>query len=109
MDKLSFGDHNLIFEESQFSCERMCLEYRKYTHLHLSNNCKAFYIRKQPTQSTQVSFEKLYEDDVMNIYDEVEEPTKKRVEVNFHEEVVLNVLLVELRAQGQATCTVCLT
>jgi hypothetical protein len=51
------------------------------------------------------SFEKVYEDDVMKIEDEMEdEPKKANEEGNFHEEVVLNLYMVEIRAQGHNAC-----
>lgn len=99
---LNFGEHNLFFEEGQFTCEATCLQYRKYLQFALNQHCRLFYIRRQRPPSLKQSFEQLYEDDVMNIYDEVEHPNRQEEERAFHEEVVVNLCLIEIRQQGHA-------
>jgi hypothetical protein len=78
----------------------MCREYKKYQRFARPAVCRVFYMRRQIQEASTSSFEKLYEDDMMRIDEEVKLKCEKKEEIDFHEEVVLNLVLIEVRSQG---------
>jgi hypothetical protein len=69
-ERPALAEHCLFFEEAHFTVEAACTQYRKYIQLGLAPHPRLYYLRKQRTLVPTHAFHQLYEDDVINIYDE---------------------------------------
>lgn len=85
MEECALGEHSLCFEQAQFSLAAVVREYRQFMRLmHLPHGaCRVFYLRREQTLPSTSSFERLYEDEMMQIDEEVKVKGKSKEESHY--------------------------